>query len=207
MNKKDSLGEAGTNQALRDLETIKVFLQKGRQVLEEKGIHLMLWGLLIPVGTLVFYAMQKTGYAQSVISIVFWPVLVSLGGIASAIIGIQSGKGSGSGSDFERLSTSLWIGHLVAIGVLFVTFYSRGGIYTPFFLSSVSVVIGLVFWVYGSLLDVSSFRFLGIPWWICAACIVRFDIATASLALAGTTFISSFIPGLILFLRFRRGRS
>ena len=50
--------------AIKDLETIKTFLEEGQKNLRDTGFHFMFWGLLIPASLAVFYLLSYAALAR-----------------------------------------------------------------------------------------------------------------------------------------------
>ena len=199
----------GTNErdrAMRDLQTIKSFLEEGQRKLEDNGFHFIFWGLLIPLGMIAYRIGLASLGETSLFARYFWAVLAGSGGLVSFVVGSRTGSRAGERGFAEKLSGSMWVGHLMAIAVLFVVQYARGSAGSVAFLSSVAIILGLAYWLYGSLIGLAWFKLVGPVWWISAVVMAFTGITVASTILAATTFVCSFVPGCVLFLGKRSGR-
>lgn len=199
----------GTNErerALQDLQTIKAFLEEGQRKLEDNGFHFIFWGLLIPLGMIGYrIGLSSLGEASGFARF-FWPVLAGAGGIVSYIVGARTSARSGERGFAERISSSLWVGHLLAIAVLFAVQYACGSASSVAFLATIAIILGLAYWLYGSLIGLVWFKAVGPLWWIAAIVMSFGGIASASTILAATTFVCSFVPGCVLFIGKRSER-
>ncbi len=195
------------DQAVRDIETIKSFLERGQQSIEDSGTHFIMWGLIIPAGFFLFPLVLKSSGEESLAVRAFWPILCGLGGLASVIIGKLTARKDGGRSYADKVSTALWVGHLSAIAALFVAAIVSGNGFSPFFLSSVAAILGIAYWVYGNILSLRWFSRVSFVWWAAAAAIGCMDLPRAALTLSAATFAASFIPGCALLMRKRaKGR-
>ncbi len=199
----------GTNErerAMQDLQTIKAFLEEGQRKLEDSGFHFMFWGLLIPLGMIAYRIGLSSLGETSAFARFFWPVLAGTGGLVSVVAGTLTGARARDKGFAEGISVSMWIGHLLSIAVLFAVHYAAGTANTVAFLGAVAIILGLAYWLYGSLIGLAWFKCVGPLWWIAAVVMSFNGIAVASIVLAATTFACSFVPGCVLFLAKRAGR-
>ena len=72
-------------------------------------------------------------------------------------------------------------------------------------MAMIAVVLGLAYWVYGTVISLRWFSLFALLWWAAAIGISLATIQSAGAVLAVATFICSFIPGCILFARKRKG--
>jgi len=185
-------------QAIKDLETIKTFLAEGQQNLRDTGFHFMFWGLLIPVSLVVFYLFIAQPGTAGVIINAFWPVVCGLGALVSVIAGIRSDKQGRSHSFASNVHSLLWIGILTAIGAVFLVQMLGGKGFDASLLSHIAIILGIGYWIHGSLIQLTWFRFVGLVWILAAIGIAMMALMPASCAMGAATFACSFIPGLIL---------
>jgi len=189
--------------AMEDLETIKSFLEEGKARLEDSGSFFIYWGLAIPLSTALFYLLMKLSVPVVVLQW-FWPALIPLHVIANMLMGKRRERRQEKRDFLTRINSALWM------GILF-TFIANMGIYilmkdgmTPAIMSFVALLLGLAYWVHGSMLKMKWLAFQGFIWWSVALAISRMGWNGASLMLSGTTFICSFGTGIILKLSKRR---
>lgn len=197
------MNEKEQESAIQDIETIKTFLDKGQMNLYETGFHFMLWGLLIPLSTLVYPLITaKFGY-RSLIAILFWPAISAAGGIASYVYGSRFGKKHDKGFA-SRLNKLLWLGFLLTVVCMYGVVFFNKTIPEPILLSYIALLLGLAYWIHGSLLQLTWFQLVSLLWWCAAILISGKNWETASRIMGITTFLCSFIPGFILNRRSRR---
>lgn len=204
---EDDVSEVTREKALQDLQTIKKFLESGQRVLEDNGFHFMFWGLLIPLGSLGFqYISSSLGYGHLMV-ILFWPIISFFGAVVSITAGIQSGKKKHGNVFVGKLTASLWIGILIALAVVFFLHFRSGAQFGTSLVCMISLILGLGYWFYGSVIQLTWFKIVGLVWWVSAVVMAGLEWTFVSPIMAGTTFLCSFIPGVILFNKRRSLRS
>ena len=193
------------DQAMQDIQTIKSFLEQGQRKLEDSGFHFILWGLLIPTGFVAYSLIAPHAGFDSLFARLFWPVLCGAGAVVSVVAGVRAPRATGSSRHADRVSSALWIGNLAAVGVLFVILYlSQAGISVSF-LAMIAVILGLAYWVYGTVISLKWFSLVALLWWASAIGISLVTIRSAGAVLAVATFVCSFIPGCVLFMQKKKG--
>jgi len=200
--------EAAREKALQDVQTIKSFLESGQKTLEDNGFHFMFWGVLIPIGALLFEGFSaKLGY-DHVAVILIWPLITFFGAIISVVVGRSFAKKKYKGNAFiGKLTASLWLGILIVLFVMFFVQFFSVKVFEVSFVCMISVVLGLGYWFYGSVIQLFWFKMVGPVWWLSAIVMSSLDWNLVSPIMAGTAFLCSFIPGLILFRKRRSLRS
>lgn len=185
--------------ALEQLQTIKNFFEEGQKNLSENGKIFMFWGILIPLATGVFYWLANSfGYGSLYVTI-FWPVITLFGAIVSWVVGYTSAMRSRTKGYALKIKSLMWVGFLITIAVLFLSQLRSGTGFHPIFLCHIALLLGLAYWIHGSMIQLPWFRYVAIVWWLTAVAIAGMDWFMASICLSLATFICSFIPGLVLF--------
>ena len=191
-------------QAIKDLETIKTFLAEGHNNLKDSGFHFMFWGLFIPAAVGGFYAFLARFGGSDILTKAYWSIACGFGAIVSLIVGMMTGKREKSRGFASKVHALLWVGLLSAIAVTFISQIAAARPVTSAFLAQIAILLGFAYWIHGSLLRLTWFTLLALPWWIAAIALSFTGTVAASFILSGATFICSFIPGVILSLRSRR---
>lgn len=184
--------------AIKDLETIKTFLEEGQKNLRDTGFHFMFWGLLIPAALAVFHLFVARPGTPEYIITGFWPVVCGLGALVSLIVGIRSGKQGRANSFASEVHSLLWVGILMAITVTFLVQFIGDKSFDSLFIAHIAIILGIGYWIHGTLIQLTWFRLVGLLWILAAIGISLQGLSAASVIMAGATFICSFIPGLIL---------
>ena len=185
--------------AMQDLQTIKGFLEEGQRALSDNGFHFMLWGILIPVATLGYRALIGWTQSGSALLSIYWMCVCLAGALVSIVVGVRTGKKSRSRGYAVKVNALFWSGFFLSILVAFaVTFLGMKGA-SPMLLSYVALILGLAYWIHGSMIQLFWFRLLSIGWWVVAIAIAGNSWMIASTLLASATFALSFIPGFILY--------
>lgn len=183
--------------AFDDLQTIKSFINEGRNKLNENGFFLLFWGILIPVATVGGYLISISG--NPAIHMWYWPVMMGAGGIVSAVMGIRMGRKSEAKSFVGKLNAMIWFGVFISSAVIFATAYLSGTISPLSVISPICLILGFSYWLHGAMLSLRWFQYTAMGWWITAIVAGMFDFSVIPWIMAGATFLFTFIPGLILF--------
>lgn len=192
--------------ALQDLETIKSFLEEGQRNLSASGFHFILWGLLIPTAVAVYIALgPRLGNVQ-LFAAGYWPSVCGLGALTSIIAGIRDGKRERTRGFASRTHALLWIGFFAAIAVTFAIQIAVVHDATPSFLAHIAILLGIAYWIHGSLIRLTWFSLVALLWWITAIVVASLGLFAATIALGAATFICAFFPGVILSLRKAKGK-
>lgn len=190
--------------AIEDLKTIRTFLEEGRKSLDENGFQFMFWGALIPIATILFSFVIINNESLSFLHTWFWPIIGGIGFIASFVYGSKKSSRRKVYGFADRLVVLLWTGYGLMI-IAFVLLSLFSGLFNkPILLSIIALSLGLVYWIHGSLLQITWFRLLGIPWWSTAVIISFLSWQTAPLVMAIATFLCSFLPGVVLAVKHNR---
>lgn len=192
--------------ALQDLETIKSFLEEGQRNLSASGFHFILWGLLIPTAVAVFYALSPRMGNVPLFAAGYWPTVCGLGALVSIIAGIRDGKRERARGFASRIHALLWIGFFAAIAATFAIQIAVVHEATPSFLAHIAILLGIAYWIHGSLIRLTWFTLVALLWWITAIIVASMGLFAATIALGAATFVCAFIPGVILSLRKARGK-
>jgi len=194
----DNVNE-GQKKALQDLQTIKGFLEEGQQALSDNGFHFMLWGILIPVATLGYRALLAWTQSGTAIMSIYWMCICLAGALVSVIAGVRTGKKSRSKGYAVRVNALFWSGFFLSILVAIVVTFMGMKEASPMLLAYIALILGLAYWIHGSMIQLLWFRLLSIGWWVVAIAIAGNSWNIASTLLASATFALSFIPGFILY--------
>jgi hypothetical protein len=186
------------SRVLDDLGTIRAFLEEGQKHLDESGFHFILWGTLIPVATVVSYVLEASLPQGNAFLSLYWPLVAGIGAIVSVIAGILTGQKRRVRNFASKVNAFFWQGFLVAAVVLSVIDLTQRPGSIPLYLSHLSILLGLAYWIHGSMLGLPWFRRFALAWWLASPALAFLDWSIAAWVMAGTTFVSSFIPGIIL---------
>ena len=157
----DNVNE-GQKKALQDLQTIKGFLEEGQQALSDNGFHFMLWGILIPVATLGYRALLAWTQSGTAIMSIYWMCICLAGALVSVIAGVRTGKKSRSKGYAVRVNALFWSGFFLSILVAIVVTFMGMKEASPMLLAYIALILGLAYWIHGSMIQLLWFRLLSI---------------------------------------------
>ena len=116
-----------------------------------------------------------------------WPVLCGAGAVVSVVAGVRTPRATGASRYADNVSSALWIGNLVAVGVLFVILYLSQSAVSVSFMAMIAVILGLAYWVYGTVISLRWFSLFALLWWAAAIGISLATIQSAGAVLAAAT--------------------
>jgi hypothetical protein len=192
-----------TDAARKDIEYIKSLIDESRTVLIENGSSFIIWGALIPLGTLASYIIP-TLTTSFVPILAVWALIYVLG-FGIFLIKNRGRKGKKTGSSYAgRIYGSVWIGAaatmLVAIGA--------GGAARSLDLNACMAVVccllGGAYFVSGTITRYRWLTALAFPWWTGGAVIFFLPAYWGPAMTAGLVVLLEFLPGLIALTRAKR---
>lgn len=183
--------------------------------LAEGGIYFLLWGLLIPVATVLSYVLGAAGMPWAVG--IVWLIAGSGGGFAGSILSRRRNP-EGIGTLGARLYTAIWLSLgsallvLVIAGLLPFVLQGAGLNQTPGItlqeaLFVVTVLMGMSFMISGTFASLWYMRLLSILWWGAGLGVLLVPAFWAPAVVAATTAILNIIPGLVLSRRYKAKQS
>jgi len=184
--------------AFEDLGTIRSFLEEGQRHFDESGFHFILWGTLIPVATIAYWFIERNCTPNNPVLTLFWPIIGGFGALVSFVIGFSTGKKRRVKNFATSINGLFWQGFFIAAILLSLIDILHGAGRITLYLSHLAILLGLAYWIHGSILRLRWFRGFALIWWVASPVLVMLDWSIASWVMAGTTFLSSLVPGIIL---------
>jgi len=179
------------------LQIIHEMIAVSKGKIKENSFFYLLWGWLVLIASLSHYFLLKIEYEQAYLP---WPILMTLGGIASAIQGIRLGKKSNVITIIDKAMMYLWWGFVVMIFIVLVmTSYQKINWTSTYPL--IIALYGLGTFVSGGILKFKPLIIGGIGAWIIS--ITAFFVAPINVLLltALSIVIAYLIPGYMLKFR------
>ena len=196
-------------QVQSELSYIKSVMEKSRPSLVINGWHFIMWGILVFFGLLNTYLAILSGAGGQIYYA--WMIIVAFGWICSFGITwyqrkkgiIKSAKALGENL-IQRVSTSCGIAMIILgfVGPL-------SGVFSPYAIGpSMSAVVGIMYFMIGSIVQNKMIRNLGYAWWIGSAGLFAMTMdkslrPESLLAYAVLIVCLQVIPGFILNKKFK----
>lgn len=200
-------------QVQSELSYIKSIMEKSRPSIVINGWHFIMWGILVFFGLVNTYLAILSGAGAQIYYA--WLIIVAFGWICSFGItwyqrkkGIMRSAKAIEESLIQRVSTSCGIAMIILgfIGPL-------SGVFSPYAIGpSMSAVLGVMYFMIGSIVKNKMVTNLGYAWWIGAAglFVMTMDksLRPESLLVYAVLIVClQVIPGFILNKKFQNSKS
>jgi len=183
-----------TNDYKEKLDVIYAMIENSKTQIRENAFFYLLWGWLVLAASLSHFIMMKFDIFYSFLA---WPVIMTIGGIISAITGIRMGKRAGYRTHIDTAVIYLWYGFFFALLVILA--FSIGG-KIPWEMTNALIIVmyGLGTFVSGGILKFRPLIIGGICCWIIALGAFFIPGEYTLLLVAISIIISYLIPGYLL---------
>lgn len=175
------------------LQIIEEMIETAKGNISEGSIFYLIWGWLVLIAAACNYILLNfTDFEAHWIA---WPILMTLGGIMSGVVGYRQSKKSRVKTYAERAMNYLWLGFLVTLlAVLFGM--GRTGLEASY--PIIMLLYGLGTFVSGGILKFKALRVGGIISWICGLAGFYTDFSNQLLLIMLAIIASYIIPGYLL---------
>ena len=175
------------------LSIIEEMIAQSRQNISEGSIFYLLWGWLVLVAALSNYVLLVyTNYEHHYIA---WPILMTLGGIVSAIIGSRQEKKQGVRTYVDRSINYLWIAFTITLIAVLISMVKFG---VEVVYPIVIILYGLGTFVSGGILKFKPLILGGVLCWLLGSLAVYLSFPNQLLVLMAAILVSYIIPGYLL---------
>jgi len=185
-----------------ELQMIRKIMEESKSVVCANGKPFIMWGVLVSAALIVNYVFTYTGTTDAILGMM-WFVLMTGGAIASIVMERKENKKRRVKPFAGDLLGTLWL----ASGISMFIFGFVGtvtGAYDPLFICPViSTVLGLSFFVSGSLEPMKWFKYLAIGWWLVAVLLFIFPSRHTLLIFAIMMLLMQTLPGVILYRKWK----
>jgi len=183
-NKKD---------VIDDIDLIKRMVNESQGFFPFKSNHFMLWGLAIPLATLITLIMDIQD-KESYIGLV-WGIVCGISTIISIIMGINQ-KPSHK-TTISSIYSVVWICLLIS-NVIIITSLFLGLIPLNIVLAFISLLLGMAFFITGFMKKDPLIKIVAVLWYILAVIMIIVKNDNSGYIMGISTFFLNFVPGLIL---------
>ncbi len=184
-------------EAHESLEIIHKMINNAKSRLADDGFLLIFWGWLVTIASLIHYTTIKLDLN---IGHWFWPVLMPLGGIFSAIYGYRQGKKKLVKSYVDTYLSYLWTAFGIGL-VIILVFMPAHGIKPTYF--SLMLLYGIATFISGGILSFKPLVFGSLVAFASAVASVFFNETEQLLIIAVALTGSYIIPGHLLRSKYR----
>ncbi|MBN2175444.1 MAG: hypothetical protein JW731_15035 [Bacteroidales bacterium] len=176
------------------LKIIHEMIAASKGNLKDNSFFYLLWGWLVLIASITHYILLRIGWEYAYLP---WPVLMTIGGIASVIAGIRLGKKMKVITVIDKAMMYLWWAFVILILIILIMTSMKKIDWTATYPLIISLY-GLGTFVSGGILKFKPLLLGGIACWVIS--IIAFFVAPINVLLltALSIVISYLIPGYML---------
>jgi hypothetical protein len=186
-----------------DLAFIRKVMEDSRRLVEDNGFYYVLWGGLCILGAGLSYLAGSLGFPALIPFI--WCLAFGGAGLASALVSRKERKRAKSLA--ATLIGRVWWSSCLLGAVITAGLAISGALSLPIAMAICSAVIAAGFLLSGAVSGSRGLALVSIPWWLGGLLIGRLPFIWAPLALTCLTFFFEFLPGLVMYIRWKKGRN
>lgn len=180
-----------------DLAFIKKIIEESRRNVCAIGIHLIVWGFIVPIGLITNWFLinnQMPGKNEMIL----WVVVIGMGWLFEMIYGWRVDRKKPVRTYAEKVDGFLWLSIGITLTILGFVGSGTGAIHTHSISPVFSTILAIGYFLSGIIYDVKWIRNLAFGWW--GGAIVMFLIPGLYhlLLMAGMMIVFQAIPGFII---------
>lgn len=194
--------EFDQNRAAEDLQYIRRIMQDSRRITAERGDGFILWGIIVLLG---FLGSAADAFGWWEVSAGYtWTVLVVLGWVWMFIHTRRFDVSVMVNPLAKKMLDSLWTAVLIAMTLLGFLGTLTGVVDGNNLSGVLFIVLGIGYFIQGSLMDRTWVRMLGVGWWIGGVTTfytgIRLDFILSVAMMIGLQIV----PGIIFYRTWKR---
>lgn len=177
----------------KQIEFIEEMIATAKGNLADGSIYYLIWGWLVLLAAVINYYLLE--FSDMTNHWIAWPILMSLGGILSVIIGMRSARERKVISKIDKMIKHLWLGVFITLIVILSAIGVTGpkAIY-PMFMA----LYGLGTFVSGSIINFKPLKIGAVASWVCSSIAFYVDFSDQLILIAVAILFSYIIPGHLL---------
>jgi len=197
--------------AKQELAFIRKVIAESRVAVADNGLDYIVWGLLVAAGmftSFIFYLTKLEHILGGWIYLILWLVVMGSGWAFSLVRHLGDRKEPRASTFGGRILKTLWLGCGAAV-MIFIFIGAPAHRVDP--LPAIAAILGIGFFVSGTLLDFPLMRWSGALWWIASAGMFNIWwnlphlVFYEPLIFGLLMILLQVVPGLILYRRWSRG--
>lgn len=188
-------------QAEFEINYIKRLMEESRRSLAENGIGYIIWGVLVVIG-IMFNYLRITDVTH-INPLYVWMGVVGIGW-AITIYWLKKEKRSpGSKSVLNKILGSVWFAAGIAMTLIGFPATMSGTIGGYGVLPLISTVLGIAYYVSGTIYGEKWIKLVGLGWWAAAALFMYWKNVNSLLVFAGLMILFQVVPGLYFYKKWK----
>jgi Na+/melibiose symporter-like transporter len=181
------------NESQEQLKVIEEMIANAKLNISEGSIFYLIWGWLVVLAAAInYYLLVYMNYDNHWLP---WPILMSIGGLLSMIIGYRKSKKGRAKTYVERALNYLWIGFGITLFMVLVGMLRLGPEKTY---PIIIFLYGLGTFVSGGILKFKPLLLGGIACWLIGLIAFYTSFANQLILISLAVFVSYIIPGHLL---------
>ncbi|MFQ6677094.1 MAG: hypothetical protein ACE5D0_02135 [Fidelibacterota bacterium] len=180
-----------------DLAYIKKIIEESRKNVCSSGIHLMVWGIIIPIALVVSWFLARFNI-NGITEWIHW-VLVIIGGWLFELIYNQRVERKRSVRTYsEKVDGMMWLSLGITMTMIGFVGTAAGAFSTLYLSPILCTILAVGYFTSGVLYDAKWIRNLAVGWWAGAVIMFIFPGLYHLLFMAGMMIFFQTIPGYII---------
>ena len=193
------------NKLYEDLQYIRDIINDSRNIIVEKGVGFIFWGVIVVIGLIYsYFDVLERGALRSDIA---WIVLIGIGWIYTLITEGFLRKKSISSKFASRLLGTIWFGAGISMTIIGFVATASGAIEGVYVSPFISLVLGIVFLASSQIYNDKLMMAISPLWWVGAIYMFFFPGKETILVMAGMMFFLQIVPGIIFYKKYKAGQS
>jgi len=183
--------------AIEELSYIKEIMQDSRKAFVYNGFDYIFWGILIVLGLLSTYL--AVIYHLDVNTTYIWIVLIAIGWSVSIILSVKEKKKRKASTFAGKIIGGVWFSAGVAMTLIGFVGTLSGAINGVFVSPIISLILGMAFYITGTIYGSKLISLTSIGWWGGAILMFYLPGMPSLLIMAFMMIAFQIVPGIALY--------
>ena len=190
----------GQNEAVEEIRYIKKIIEEGKKNIGSKGIHLIVWGILISIALVAswYFRFETKTIVGVTNEWLIWLEMIAVVTIFEIIYQWKVLQDKTVKTYTEKVDGYLWVSIGITITLIGFVGYHKGVIDASFSCPLISAILAIGYFTSGVLYKVEWVRNLALGWWTGALIMFIFPGDYHLLLMAGMMMAFQTIPGYII---------
>ncbi|GJQ62536.1 MAG: hypothetical protein SCALA702_15890 [Melioribacteraceae bacterium] len=188
--------------ALEELQFIKKVIDDSKRTIVDNGMGYIVWGILIVIGLAsTYYGVVTQSYFDYGYN---WIIVISLGWIYTFIDVRREKKTIPVYTFSAKILGSVWLSTGIALTILGFVPTFTGALHGVYVSPTMSIVLGIPFYLTGVLYDIPLIKYSSVGWWIGGTVMFIYPGLYSLILMAGMMLVLQVLPGIYLYRKFKK---
>lgn len=188
-------------QAEFEISYIKKLMEESRRSLAENGTGYIFWGVLVVIGIVFNYLYIVE--AVTIKPLFVWAGVVGIGWAVTFWGVKKSLTCPGNRTLLNKILGTVWFSAGVAMTLIGFAGTMSGTLGGYAVLPTICLVLGIAYYVSGTIYGEKWIRFIGLGWWLAATGLFFWRNINSLLIFAGLMIVFQIIPGLYFYKKWK----